>query len=147
VEDKCREMRRELDRQAKRQIIQPVGMQELLDQIEMANEVKDTLCHDIALRTEELATAKLEYAQVQAEKEELGGRLHRAEEKRQRYAVQMTKLEVQLADSQNSHAEMEEEKANVFKAVMGEQEARIRELEAQLTDVKKSTSKRSGWPF
>ena len=45
--------------QAKRQIIQPVGMQELLDQIEMANEVKDTLCHDIALRTEELATAKV----------------------------------------------------------------------------------------
>ena len=87
------------------------------------------------------------HPQVQAEKEELGGRLHRAEEKRQRYAVQMTKLEVQLADSQNSHAEMEEEKANVFKAVMGEQEARIRELEAQLTDVKRSTSKRSGWPF
>ena len=47
-------------------------MQELLDQIEMANEVKDTLCHDIALRTEELATAKLEYAQVRFQGEQSG---------------------------------------------------------------------------
>jgi len=62
-----------------------------------------------------------------------------------RYAVQMTKLEVQLADSQNSHAEMEEEKARVFKAVMGEQEARIRDLEVQLAEAKKV--KRGGWPF
>ena len=34
------------------------GTQELLDQLEMANDVKATLCNDIAVRTEELACAE-----------------------------------------------------------------------------------------
>ena len=52
-------------------------------------------------------------------------------------ALRMTKLEVSLADAQNVHAEEEEEKALVFRNVLAEQEARIRELEAQLADAKK----------
>lgn len=59
-----RELRREADRQAARAYIQPVGMQDLLDQLEVANDVKDALCQDIALRNEQLAAAKLECAQV-----------------------------------------------------------------------------------
>jgi len=105
TEESCLEMRRELDRQAARQYIQPVGMQELLDQLEMANQVKDTLCNEIAVRNEELATAKLEHVQVQADLEEMSHRLRRAEEKRQRYlmmsrlfTLQSPSTSVQIAD-------------------------------------------------
>lgn len=48
----------------------------------------------------------------------------------------MTKLEVQLAASQDAHAEQEEELANVFKEAMGAQEQRIQELEAELHDAR-----------
>ena len=50
-------------------------------------------------RNEELAGAKLEGVQVQAEKEELGHRLRRSEQKGRLLALRMTKLEVELADS------------------------------------------------
>ena len=77
-------MRRELDRQEKRELIQPIGMQNMIDQLDMANHVKEALCHELALRTDELAEAKLEYAQVQAEREEGILRLRKSEEKSRR---------------------------------------------------------------
>jgi chromosome segregation ATPase len=138
------ELQKELDRKSARLVIQPEGHQELLDQLEMANEVKEALCNDIAMRTEELAAAKLQYAQVVAEKEEQSHRLRRAENKSKLLSLRMTKLEVALADAQNVAADDEEEKALVFKQLLVEQESRIRELEASLAESKRG---KKLWPF
>ena len=64
----------------------------------------------------------------------------------------MTRLEVQLADWDNAHAEAEEEKATAFKLALQAQQERILELETKLADTtggsaSSSKGKRSGWPF
>lgn len=143
-EQRSKQLRLEVDRHVAREVIQPAGTQELLDQLEMANDVKVTLINDIALRTEELAALKVEYAIAQAEKEELAQRLRRSDQKGRMLGLRMTKLEVQLADIDNAHALQEEEKAFVFKSALESQEARIRELEAlHVADTKRGKR----WPF
>ena len=145
-EEKAASLQAEMARHARREFIQPAGMQELLDTIEMDREVKETLCNDIAFRTEELAVLKVEHALVLNEKEEGRLRCRRSEEKARMLALRMTKLEVELAASANTHAEEEEEKAMVFKAALDAQEGRIRELEAQLAESKKHAGgKRFPW--
>jgi len=144
AQQRQRDMQVELHRQAKRQFIQPIGMQDLLDQLEVANDVKQQLCSDIAQFTEELAQAKLYCAQVREEADENAMRVRRADQKSRLLSLRMSKLEVELANAQNVAAEDEEQKAMVFKSVMDEQEARIRELQLQLDNAKKG----KGWsPF
>ena len=138
AEERNRTLKVELGRYTAREAIQPVGLHELEDQLEMANEVQKDLTRDIMLRTEELAKLKVEHAVVQEEKEEVVGRLRRSEDKARRLAVKMTKLEVQLADADNVHAEEEEAKAEAFKMALERQEQHIRELEAQLAEAKQA---------
>ena len=120
----------EVERQTARAHIQPVGIQELEDQLEVAADVRETLCSDIARLTEELVQSKLEHAQDQAGVEDANQKLRRSDARLRATAIKMTRLEVQLADSANSHAEQEEELAKVFREAMLQQEGRIRELEA-----------------
>lgn len=135
-EERVLSLRQELDRRARREIIQPAGMQELLDQIEMDKLVKEEMCGAMAEHNEELATLRVERAQMLTEKEEGRLRLRRSEERCRMLAVRMTKLEVDLATAENSHADEEEEKAKVFKAALDAQESRICELEKALSDAK-----------
>ncbi len=120
----------ELERQANRQLIQPEGVQELTDQLEVSNAVRATLCGDIAKLTEELVQAKLDRALELSDREELAQKLRRSNARARQLAMRMTELEVQLSASDNAHAEQEEELAQAFREAMQLQERRIRELEA-----------------
>lgn len=130
--------------QTRRAHIQPAGVQDLKDQLEIANEVRATLCADIARLTEELVQAKLMSAQEQSDREVMEHKLLRAEERCRSVALRMTKLEVrlcaranalcavissvelahpltwqvQLSEYQNSAAENDELKANAFMEAM-----------------------------
>ena len=121
---------RELERLAARAHIQPAGLQELQDQLEVAGDVREALCNDVAKTTEELVEAKLQLALAQTERDELVQRLRKGTQKQQKLALRITELEVQLANAQNAHADQEEELAQVFRDAMQRQEERIRELEA-----------------
>ena len=134
AEGQTRSLEAEIARHERRAAIQPVGTQELADQLEMANAVKDMLVNEMALRTDELACLKVEYAQVLEEKDECALRLRKSEEKSRRLRLHMTKLEVQLAEWGDTRAEEEEEVASAFRASMQGQEGRIRELEMRLAE-------------
>ena len=114
----------------------------------MANSVKEALVQEMAVRTDELATLKVEHAMVQAEKEEGVLRSRKQDEKSRRLRQHMTWLEVQLAEASNAHADADEEKTMAFKGLLESQEERIRELEVLLAKEKESGGKeRRGWPF
>ena len=147
AEGQVRSVRSELERYERREAIQPAGMQELADQLEMANTVKEMLVNEMAIHTDELATLKVEYAQVQADREEGVLRLRKSEEKSRRLRLRMTSLEVHMEDLNNSRADDDEEKAMVFKEVMQRQETRIRELEAQLAEKQEGSGRIKRWPF
>jgi len=132
---------RELERQARRAHIQPAGVQDLRDQLEIANDVRATLCADIAKLTEELVMAKLIAAQEQSEREVIEHKLLRAEEKGRNIALRMTKMEVQLVEYQDQNAENDELKANAFMEAMRLQEKKIQELEEELKEARAS----KGW--
>ena len=70
--------------------------------------------------------------QVREEADENAMRVRRADQKSRLLSLRMSKLEVELANAQNVAAEDEEQKAMVFKSVMDEQEARIRELQLRM---------------
>ena len=143
-------MKVELERRARRDVIQPAGTQELLDQIEMDKLVKQEMCDAMAVTNEELASLRVERAQILTEKEENKLKLRRSEERCRALAVRMTKLEVELAGAESANADAEEEKAKVFKSLLEGQEARIRELERELAEAKKASSaggQRKKWVF
>ena len=141
----AKRLKAEIDRQERRAAIQPAGAQELSDQLEMANTVKELLVSEMAVRTDELAVLKVEYAQVQAEREEGVLKLKKSDDKCRRLRLHMTRLEVQLADYDNSRADEEEEKAVVFRDLMQAQETKIRELEARIEAG--GGTPRKKWPF
>lgn len=149
-EEKVGAMKVELERRARRDVIQPAGTQELLDQIEMDKLVKQEMCDAMAVTNEELASLRVERAQILTEKEENKLKLRRSEERCRALAVRMTKLEVELAGAESANADAEEEKAKVFKSLLEGQEARIRELERELAEAKKASSaggQRKKWVF
>jgi len=146
METACAEAHRELEeakqelselraRHARRTAIQPEGMQELQDQLEMAEEVRTTLCADLASLTEELVQAKLARAEEQEEKEMMEHRLRRGAEKQRNLALKMTELEVKVAELTSNGAEHDEHIAEAFKEVMQNQEQQIRELKEKLAAV------------
>ena len=147
AERRCREVELELERHTRRAAIQPVGTQELADQLEMANEVKQTLVSEMALFTDELATLKVEYAQVQEDKDEAHLRVRKGEEKSRRLRLHLTRLEVQIADWNNARADEDEEKTLAFKAAMQAQEERIRELERMVAEAVPPGGKAKRWPW
>ena len=147
AEGQVRSVRSELERYERREAIQPAGMQELADQLEMANTVKEMLVNEMAIHTDELATLKVEYAQVEADREEGVLRLRKSDEKSRRLRLRMTSLEVHMEELNNSRADDDEEKAMVFKEVMQRQETRIRELEAQLAEKQEGSGRIKRWPF
>lgn len=124
------------DRAARREAVKPVGLLELQDQLEMADEVRGTLCADIAKLTEELVTVKLQRALDESDKEALRQRLRASTEKQRQLAVRMTELEVQLSERDETGAETEEAIAGAFREVMQLQEKKVRELEAALAEAR-----------
>jgi len=130
------ETRRELnelrERQTRRALIQPGGLQELQDELEMAEEVRATLCANLSNLTDELVQVKLSRAQEQDEREVLEQRLRRSTDKQRAIALRMTELEVRLADVNMSYSENEEKISTAFKDVMQQQEGQIRDLREQL---------------
>ena len=145
AEGKQREASAELERQSVRAAIQPAGTQELADQLEMANEVKQMLVSEMALFTDELATLKVQHAQTQVEKDEAVLRVRTGEEKSRRLRLHLTRLEVQIAEWNAVRAEEEEEKSQAFKAAMQAQEERILELERIVAEAAPGGRKR--WPW
>jgi chromosome segregation ATPase len=124
------------DRAARREAVKPAGLLELQDQLEMADEVRVTLCADIAKLTEELVTVKLQRAVDETDKEALRQRLRASTEKQRQLAVRMTELEVELSERDESGAETEEAIAGAFREVMQLQEKKVRELEAALAEAR-----------
>ncbi len=130
-------VRRELDemraRAERRLALLPTGLRDLQDQLDVADEVRGTLCQDIASLTQELVEVKLFYAQEHDAKTQLQERLRRATEKHRSTALRMTDLEVRLAEmvaERDQHlAEAEERIAEAFKVVMLEQEEKIARLQ------------------
>jgi len=142
LQAELQEARRELEelqeRAARREQIQPAGLQELQDQLEMADEVRATLCADIAKRTEELVQVKLERAQESVLLEETVHKLRHQTAKNRQLALRMTELEVQLAERENTSAETEEGIAGAFREVMQMQEKKIIDLEERLRESKEA---------
>jgi len=106
--------------------------------------VRATLCSDIARLTEDLVQAKMMAAQEQTEREVLQHKLLRTETKHRSVALRMTKLEVQLVESQDSYAENDELKAGAFMEAMQLQERKIQQLEEQLRDAQAGAPKAKG---
>jgi chromosome segregation ATPase len=142
-EGRARSLMAELERYERRAAIQPAGVQELADQLEMANSVKEMMVNDMALRTDELAQLKVEHALVQAEKEETHLRMRKSEERVRVISLHMTKLEVQMAEWEQNHAELEEDKAKAFQEAMQSQETIIHQLEGKLADAIAQTPTKS----
>ena len=112
---------RELERQAQRGRIQPVGVQELKDQLDISNDVRQQLCDDIARLTEDLVHAKLMHAQEMEQAEELRHKLLRAGTKQRALALRMTELEVQLVQAEDEVAKNDELKAGAFMEALQQQ--------------------------
>ena len=146
AEGQQRQAGAELERQLRRSAIQPAGTQELADQLEMANEVKQTLVSEMAVFTDELATLKVQHAQVQVEKDEACLRVRVGEEKSRRLRLHLTRLEVQISEWSAVRAEEEEEKTLAFAAAMKAQEERIRELERMVAETVPPGG-RKRWPW